>query len=180
MKLLFYLFFNKKKFFIELFKKVPFESLLPYLQNFEDKFYNEIISRIPKQVFVDALNQRITEEKTQQINAIVEAVKQQKVFMDNLQKYDNQLDLNQKNIGDTVVVWDIISCSFNDEKNGSLYINGYTKEDLGECIVINESINEKLDVEIDNKNYSFLQNIVIFSKKLDKEIKINSVHVNIL
>ena len=93
-----------------------------YLKNFFRNFFllffdteeliGIIVSRIPKQKFLESLKDFVDEEKKAKLGQIMQSISAQKFFMEKVESYEKLLDKEQKNEGDFVVIWDFTSASY--------------------------------------------------------------------
>ena len=131
------------------------------------------------------LREYIQEEKREQIGQIMHSMSAQRHFIEKLENYEKMLDVEKKNEGDFVTIWDFTSASYVNKISDNQYeqlqplfnISELEKENFGKCMVYDIEYNGVLKI---NENLSLIQNLILSSPKDNKLIAINSLHTRII
>jgi hypothetical protein len=168
---------------------------MKYLKNFFRNFFllfldtEELISifvkRIPKEKFLEALKEFVQEEKKAKIGEIMHSISAKKFFMEKLESYEKMLDVDKKNEGDFVVIWDFTSASYVNKITDSeyeqveplCYLSDEDKDNFGKLMVYDIEYNGTLQL---NDNLSLVQDLILSSVKDNKLIAVNSLHTRII
>lgn len=168
---------------------------MKYLNNFFRNFFllfldtEELISifvkRIPKEKFLEALKEFVQEEKKAKIGEIMHSISAKKFFMEKLESYEKMLDVDKKNEGDFVVIWDFTSASYVNKITDSeyeqveplCYLSDEDKDNFGKLMVYDIEYNGTLQL---NDNLSLVQDLILSSVKDNKLIAVNSLHTRII
>jgi hypothetical protein len=168
---------------------------MKYLKNFFSNFFllfldtEELISifvkRIPKEKFLEALKEFVQEEKKAKIGEIMHSISAKKFFMEKLESYEKMLDVDKKNEGDFVVIWDFTSASYVNKITDSeyeqveplCYLSDEDKDNFGKLMVYDIEYNGTLQL---NDNLSLVQDLILSSVKDNKLIAVNSLHTRII
>jgi hypothetical protein len=168
---------------------------MKYLKNFlrnffllfldTEKLVDIFVSRIPKEKFLEALREFVQEEKRAKIGQVMHSISAQKFFMEKLEDYEKMLDVNKKNEGDFVTIWDFTSASYVNKISDTeyeqveplCYITDEEKDNFGKLMVYDIEYNGTLQL---NENLSLVQDLILSSVKDNKLIAINSLHTRII
>jgi hypothetical protein len=165
--------------------------LINFFRNFfllfldTDKLINIFVSRIPKDKFLLVLKEFIEQEKKEKIGQIMHNISAQKHFMEKLESYEKMLDVDKKNEGDFVTIWDFSSASYVKQISENeyeqieplIYISDEEKDDFGKLMVYDTEYSGSLQV---NENLAFIQDLILSSVKDNKLIAINALHTRIV
>lgn len=168
---------------------------MKYLKNFFKNFFllfldtEELISifvkRIPKERFLETLRDFVEEEKKAKIGQIMQSISAQKFFMEKLENYEKMLDVDKKNEGDFVTIWDFTSASYVQQTSDNqyeqleplCYLSDEEKDNFGKLMVYDIEYNGTLVL---NENLALVQDLILSSVKDNKLIAINSLHTRIV
>lgn len=150
-----------------------------------EKLISIFVSRIPKERFLETLKDFVEEEKKIKIGQIMHSISAQKFFMEKLENYEKMLDVDKKNEGDFVTIWDFTSASYvkkTDENQYEqieplCYLSDEDKDNFGKLMVYDTEYRGTLDL---NENLSLVQDLILSSVKDDKLIAINALHTRII
>ena len=150
-----------------------------------EKIISIFVSRIPKDRFLEALKEFIEEERKIKIGQVMHSISAQKFFMEKLEDYEKRLDVNKKNEGDFVTIWDFTSASYVNKISDTeyeqveplCYITDEEKDNFGKLMVYDIEYNGTLQL---NENLSLVQDLILSSVKDNKLIAINSLHTRII
>lgn len=166
-----------------------------YIKNFFRNFFllfldtEELISifikKIPKERFLETLRDFVEEEKRAKIGEIMHSISAQKFFMEKLENYEKMLDVDKKNEGDFVTIWDFTSASYvkkiadneYEQVEPLIYLSDEEKENFGKLMVYDTEYNGTLVL---NENLGLVQDLILSSVKDDKLIAVNSLHTRIV
>jgi hypothetical protein len=168
---------------------------MKYLKNFFRNFFllflntEELISifvkRIPKEKFLEALREFVEEEKRAKIGQIMHSISAQKFFIEKVESYEKMLDIDKKNEGDFVVIWDFTSASYVNKISDTeyeqveplCYLSDEDKDSFGKLMVYDTEYHGTLQL---NENLALVQDLVLSSVKDNKLIAINALHTRIV
>lgn len=168
---------------------------MKYLKNFFRNFFllflntDELISifvkRIPKEKFLEALKEFVQEEKRAKIGEIMHSISAQKFFMEKLESYEKMLDVDKKNEGDFVTIWDFTSASYVNKISENeyeqveplCYLSDEDKDNFGKLMVYDIEYRGTLVL---NENLGLVQDLILSSVKDNKLIAINALHTRIV
>jgi hypothetical protein len=150
-----------------------------------EKLISILVSRIPKEKFLETLKDFVEEEKKAKIGQIMHSISAQKFFMEKLEDYEKMLDVDKKNEGDFVTIWDFTSASYVNQISDNeyeqveplCYLSDEEKDNFGKCMVYDIEYNGTLQL---NENLGLVQDLILSSVKDNKFIAINSLHIRIL
>jgi hypothetical protein len=150
-----------------------------------EKIISIFVSRIPKDRFLEALKEFIEEERKIKIGQVMHSISAQKFFMEKLEDYEKRLDVNKKNEGDFVTIWDFTSASYVNKISDTeyeqveplCYLTDEEKDNFGKLMVYDIEYNGILQL---NENLSLVQDLILSSVKDNKLIAINSLHTRII
>lgn len=166
-----------------------------YIKNFFRNFFllfldtEELISifvkRIPKERFLETLRDFVEEEKRAKIGEIMHSISAQKFFMEKLEDYEKMLDVDKKNEGDFVTIWDFTSASYVNKISENeyeqleplYYLSDEEKDNFGKLMVYDIEYNGTLQL---NENLALVQDLILSSVKDNKLIAINALHTRIV
>lgn len=166
-----------------------------YIKNFFRNFFllfldtEELISifvkRIPKERFLETLRDFVEEEKKAKIGQIMHSISAQKFFMEKLEDYEKMLDIDKKNEGDFVTIWDFTSASYvkqiseneYEQLEPLYYLSDEEKDNFGKLMVYDIEYNGTLQL---NENLALVQDLILSSVKDNKLIAINALHTRIV
>jgi hypothetical protein len=105
--------------------------------------------------------------------------------MEKLEDYEKMLDVNKKNEGDFVTIWDFTSASYVNKISDTeyeqveplCYLTDEEKDNFGKLMVYDIEYNGILQL---NENLSLVQDLILSSVKDNKLIAINSLHTRII
>lgn len=168
---------------------------MKYIKNFFRNFFllfldtEQLISifvkRIPKERFIETLKEFVEEEKKIKIGQIMHSISAQKFFMEKLEDYEKMLDVDKKNEGDFVTIWDFTSASYvkqiaqneYEQVEPLIYLSDEEKDDFGKLMVYDTEYHGAL---ILNNNLSLVQDLILSSVKDNKLVAINALHTRII
>ena len=168
---------------------------MKYLKNFFRNFFllfldtEELISifvkRIPKEKFLETLRDFVEEEKKAKIGQIMHSISSQKFFMEKLENYEKMLDIDKKNEGDFVTIWDFTSASYVQQTSDNqyeqieplCYLLDEEKDNFGKLMVYDIEYRGTLVL---NENLALVQDLILSSVKDNKLIAINALHTRIV
>ncbi len=150
-----------------------------------DKLISIFIKKIPKERFLETLKEFVEEEKRAKIGEIMHSISAQKFFIEKLENYEKMLDVDKKNEGDFVTIWDFTSASYvkkiaeneYEQIEPLIYLSDEEKDNFGKLMVYDTEYNGTL---ILNENLGLVQDLILSSVKDDKLIAVNSLHTRIL
>lgn len=166
-----------------------------YLKNFFRNFFllffdteeliGIIVSRIPKQKFLESLKDFVEEEKRAKLGQIMQSISAQKFFMEKVESYEKLLDKEQKNEGDFVVIWDFTSASYvnkiadnqYEQIEPLCYLSEEEKENFGKLMVYDIEYNGTFQL---NENINLVQDLILSSVKDNKLVAINALHTRLV
>jgi hypothetical protein len=166
-------------------------KLVNFFRNFSllfldtEKFISIFVSRIPKEKFLEILREYVQQEKREKIGEIMHTISAQKHYIEQLEKYEKMLDVEKKNEGDFVTIWDFTSASYveKNEKNEYVFVESLAylspeeKENFGKLMVYDTEYRGTLSFE---DKYMLIQDLILSSIKDNKLIAINSLHTKIV
>jgi len=165
-----------------------------YLKNFfrnffllfldTEKLISIFVNRIPKEKFLTALKEFVEEEKKAKIGQIMDSISAQKFFMEKLESYEKMLDVDKKNEGDFVTIWDFTSASYVNKIENNVYeqveplyyLTDEEKDNFGKLMVYDTEYHGTLSL---NENLELVQDLILSSVKDNKLIAVNSLHTRI-
>jgi hypothetical protein len=168
---------------------------MKYFKNFFRNFFllfldtEELISifvkRIPKEKFLETLRDFVEEEKKAKIGQIMHSISSQKFFMEKLENYEKMLDIDKKNEGDFVTIWDFTSASYVQQTSDNqyeqieplCYLSDEEKDNFGKLMVYDIEYRGTLVL---NENLALVQDLILSSVKDNKLIAINALHTRIV
>ena len=168
---------------------------MKYFKNFFRNFFllfldtEELISifvkRIPKERFLETLRDFVEDEKKRKIGQIMHSISAQKFFMEKLENYEKMLDIDKKNEGDFVTIWDFTSASYVQQTSDNqyeqleplCYLSDEEKDNFGKLMVYDIEYNGTLVL---NENLALVQDLILSSVKDNKLIAINALHTRIV
>ena len=161
-----------------------FRNFFLLFLNTED-FISIFVKKIPKEKFLEALRDFVQEEKKAKIGQIMHAISAQKFFMEKLEDYEKMLDVDKKNEGDFVTIWDFTSASYvkkisdneYEQVEPLCYLSDEDKDNFGKLMVYDIEYRGTLHL---NDNLGLVQDLILSSVKDDKLIAINSLHTRIV
>jgi hypothetical protein len=150
-----------------------------------DKLISIFIKKIPKERFLETLKEFVEEEKRAKIGEIMHSISAQKFFIEKLENYEKMLDVDKKNEGDFVTIWDFTSASYvkkiaeneYEQIEPLIYLSDEEKDNFGKLMVYDTEYNGTLVL---NENLGLVQDLILSSVKDDKLIAVNSLHTRIL
>lgn len=166
-----------------------------YIKNFFKNFFllfldtEQLISifvgRIPKERFLETLRDFVEEEKKAKIGQIMHSISAQKFFMEKLENYEKMLDVDKKNEGDFVTIWDFTSASYVNKVSENeyeqveplCYLTDEEKDNFGKLMVYDIEYNGTLEL---NENLALVQDLILSSVKDNKLVAINALHTRIV
>ncbi len=166
-----------------------------YIKNFFKNFFllfldtEQLISifvkRIPKEKFLETLKEFVEEEKKAKIGQIMHSISAQKFFMEKLENYEKMLDVDKKNEGDFVTIWDFTSASYVNKLSDNeyeqveplCYLSDEEKDNFGQLMVYDIEYNGTLQL---NENLGLVQDLILSSVKDNKLVAINALHTRIV
>lgn len=150
-----------------------------------EKLISIFISKIPKERFLETLKDFVEEEKKAKIGEIMHSISAQKFFMEKLENYEKMLDVDKKNEGDFVTIWDFTSASYVNQISDNeyeqveplCYLSDEEKDNFGKCMVYDIEYNGTLVL---NENLGLVQDLILSSVKDNRLIAINALHTRIV
>jgi len=150
-----------------------------------EKFISTFANSIPKEKFLEALREFVEEEKRAKIGQIMHSISAQKFFIEKLESYEKMLDVDKKNEGDFVTIWDFTSASYVQQTSDNqyeqieplCYISEEEKDNFGKLMVYDIEYNGTLQL---NEKLVLVQDLILSSVKDNKLIAINSLHTRIV
>jgi hypothetical protein len=150
-----------------------------------EKFISIFVKRIPKEKFLEALREFVEEEKKKKIGQIMHSISAQKFFMEKLEDYEKMLDVDKKNEGDFVTIWDFTSASYVNKISDNVYeqveplvyLTDEEKDNFGQLMVYDIEYRGTLQL---NDNLGLVQDLILSSVKDNKLVAINSLHTRII
>ena len=150
-----------------------------------EKLISIFVSRIPKDKFLEALREFVEEERKAKIGQIMHSISAQKFFMEKLEDYEKMLDVDKKNEGDFVTIWDFTSASYVIKTEDNQYeqveplsfLSDEEKDNFGKLMVYDSEYNGTLTLA---NGVVLIQDLILSSVKDDKLIAINALHTRIL
>jgi hypothetical protein len=150
-----------------------------------EKLIDIFVSRIPKEKFLSALKEFVEEEKKAKIGQIMHAISAQKFFMEKVESYEKMLDIDKKNEGDFVTIWDFSSASYVNKISDNqyeqieplIYLSDEEKDNFGKLMVYDTEYHGTLNL---NENLGLVQDLILSSIKDNKLIAINALHTRIV
>ena len=168
---------------------------MKYIKNFFNNFFllfldtekliSIFVKNIPKEKFLEALKEFVEEEKRAKIGQIMHSISAQKFFIEKLENYEKTLDLNKKNEGDIVTIWDFTTATYVKKVSDDSYEQGNSlcslsdeeKNNFGKLMVYDAEYNGVIKL---NENIALKQNLILSSINDNKLVAINSVHTRII
>jgi len=143
------------------------------------------VKRIPKERFLETLREFVEEEKRAKIGQIMHSISAQKFFMEKLESYEKMLDVDKKNEGDFVTIWDFTSASYVNKISDNeyqqveplCYLSDEEKDNFGKLMVYDIEYNGTLQL---NENLTLVQDLILSSVKDNKLVAINALHTRIV
>lgn len=165
--------------------------ILNFFRNFfllfldTEKLFDNFVSRIPKEKFLEALREFVQEEKKAKIGQIMHSISAQKFFMEKVENYEKMLDNDKKNEGDFVTIWDFTSASYVNQIDGNqyeqveplCYLSDEEKDNFGKLMVYDTDYCGTLKLD---ENLGLIQDLILSSVKDNKLIAINALHTRIV
>jgi hypothetical protein len=150
-----------------------------------EKLISIFVKNIPKEKFLEALKEFVEEEKRAKIGQIMHSISAQKFFIEKLENYEKTLDLNKKNEGDIVTIWDFTTATYVKKVSDDSYEQGNSlcslsdeeKNNFGKLMVYDAEYNGVIKL---NENIALKQNLILSSINDNKLVAINSVHTRII
>jgi hypothetical protein len=150
-----------------------------------DKLISIFVGKIPKDKFLEALTEFIEEEKKAKIGQIMHSISAQKFFMEKVESYEKMLDVDKKNEGDFVTIWDFTSASYVNKVSENVYeqveplcyLSDEEKDNFGKLMVYDIEYRGTLNL---NQNLGLVQDLILSSVKDDKLIAVNALHTRIV
>jgi len=150
-----------------------------------EKFINIFVSKIPKEKFLEALREFVEEEKKAKVGQIMHSISAQKFFMEKVESYEKMLDVDKKNEGDFVTIWDFTSASYVKQISDTeyeqieplCYLSDEEKDNFGKLMVYDIEYRGTLNL---NENLGLVQDLILSSVKDNKLIAVNALHTRIL
>jgi hypothetical protein len=168
---------------------------MKYIKNFFNNFFllfldtekliSIFVKNIPKEKFLEALKEFVEEEKRAKIGQIMHSISAQKFFIEKLENYEKTLDLNKKNEGDIVTIWDFTTATYvkkvsddsYEQENSLCSLSDEEKNNFGKLMVYDAEYNGVIKL---NENIALKQNLILSSINDNKLVAINSVHTRII
>ena len=168
---------------------------MKYIKNFFRNFFllfldteeliSIFVSRIPKEKFLSTLKEFVEEEKKAKIGQIMQSISAQKFFMEKVESYEKMLDIDKKNEGDFVTIWDFTSASYVNKLSDNTYeqieplcyLSDEEKDNFGKLMVYDIEYRGTLQL---NENLGLVQDLILSSVKDNRLIAINSLHTRII
>jgi len=150
-----------------------------------EKLIDSFVKRIPKEKFLEALREFVEEEKKKKIGQIMHSISAQKFFMEKLEDYEKMLDVDKKNEGDFVIIWDFTSASYVNKVSENVYeqveplcyLSDEEKDNFGQLMVYDIDYRGTLQL---NENLALVQDLILSSVKDNKLVAINALHTRII
>lgn len=150
-----------------------------------EKLIDSFVKRIPKEKFLEALREFVEEEKKKKIGQIMHSISAQKFFMEKLEDYEKMLDVDKKNEGDFVTIWDFTSASYvnrlpnneYEQVEPLCYLSDEEKDNFGQLMVYDIDYRGTLQL---NENLALVQDLILSSVKDNKLVAINALHTRII
>lgn len=150
-----------------------------------EKLITIFVSRIPKDKFLEALREFVEEEKRAKIGQIMHSISAQKFFMEKVESYEKMLDVDKKNEGDFVTIWDFTSASYVNKTNENeyeqveplCYLTDEQKDDFGKLMVYDIDYRGTLQL---NENLALVQDLILSSVKDNRLVAVNALHTRIV
>lgn len=150
-----------------------------------EKLIDIFVSRIPKEKFVETLKFFVEEEKKIKIGQIMHSISAQRIFMEKLEDYEKMLDVDKKNEGDFVTIWDFTSASYvnrlpnneYEQVEPLCYLSDEEKDNFGQLMVYDVEYRGTLQL---NENLALVQDLILSSVKDNKLVAINALHTRII
>lgn len=150
-----------------------------------EKLISIFVERIPKEKFLETLKNFVEEEKKAKIGQIMHSISAQKFFMEKVESYEKMLDIDKKNEGDFVIIWDFTSASYVNKISENeyeqveplCYLSDEEKDNFGKLMVYDIEYRGTLEL---NENLGLVQDLILSSVKDNKLIAVNSLHTRIL
>ncbi len=150
-----------------------------------EKLISIFVNRIPKDKFLEALKEFVEEEKRAKIGQIMHSISAQKFFMEKVESYEKMLDVDKKNEGDFVTIWDFTSASYVNKISENVYeqveplcyLSDEEKDNFGKLMVYDIEYRGTLNL---NENLGLVQDLILSSVKDDKLIAVNALHTRIV
>ena len=113
------------------------------------------------------------------------SISSQKFFMEKLENYEKMLDIDKKNEGDFVTIWDFTSASYVQQTSDNqyeqieplCYLLDEEKDNFGKLMVYDIEYRGTLVL---NENLALVQDLILSSVKDNKLIAINALHTRIV
>jgi hypothetical protein len=150
-----------------------------------EKFISIFVNSIPKEIFLETLRDFVEEEKRAKIGQIMHSISAQKFFMEKLESYEKMLDVDKKNEGDFVTIWDFTSASYVNKISDNeyeqveplCYLSDEEKDNFGKLMVYD--IEHKSVLQL-NEKLALTQDLILSSVKDNKLVAINALHTRIV
>jgi len=150
-----------------------------------EKLIYIFVNRIPKQKFLETLKEFVEQEKRAKIGEIMHSISAKKFFMEKLEDYEKMLDVDKKNEGDFVIIWDFSSASYvkkitdneYEQIESLCYLSDEEKDNFGKLMVYDTEYNGTVML---SNGVGLIQDLILSSVKDDKLIAINSLHTRII
>ena len=126
-----------------------------------EKLISIFVSKIPKDKFLEALREFVEEEKKAKIGQIMHSISAQKFFMEKVESYEKMLDVDKKNEGDFVTIWDFTSASYvkkiadneYEQVEPLCYLSDEEKDNFGKLMVYDADYRGTLQLNENLSNY---------------------------
>jgi len=150
-----------------------------------EKLISIFVSKIPKDKFLEALREFVEEEKKAKIGQIMHSISAQKFFMEKVESYEKMLDVDKKNEGDFVIIWDFTSASYvnrlpnneYEQVEPLCYLSDEEKDNFGQLMVYDVEYRGTLHL---NENLGLVQDLIVSSVKDNKLVAVNALHTRIV